>query len=326
MNNYNIPKKDFLYKNKITSILRVVHNKENPFVQLNKKALWDDNLSLRATGLWARALSKPDDWHFNMTELIASFKEGRKVVYDAMHEIVKAGYGIRIKVSVKENGKYIDSTVHYVFFEFPATEQDKLDQLEFFKKSFQHSIFGHLTIRDLSNVQLLIHILKEKEDTNKKNKQKKTTEPLPESGIQFIDDPEEIKKESTVSGKPDTEKPPKIPKPKIEPKGSVVGVSKIAFDRKTNNFKGLTDEIKSQLQQIFPSVNLSQELQLMAVWLMEKPKYKGTYAFITKWLKKNQPAIVVNIPAPTIEFDPEIEEIIKKRNEKNKEENERFNN
>ncbi len=85
------------------TIVRVVHNRENPFVQLNKAALWDQNLSLRAVGLWARCLSRPDDWEFNMSELIDKCKEGQDAVFNAMKEIVNAGYGIRIQYQIKEN-------------------------------------------------------------------------------------------------------------------------------------------------------------------------------------------------------------------------------
>jgi hypothetical protein len=157
------------------SVIRVVHNRENPFVQLNKQALWDQNLSLRATGLWARCMSRPDNWEFSMKELVEKCVEGQDAVFKAMKEILAAGYGMRIHYRLAEKGKYLEGGIHYIFFEFPATEKDKLDQLEFFKKSFQHRDFHDRGNHDCENPQLLIKILTEKEV----HKEKETTTPTP---------------------------------------------------------------------------------------------------------------------------------------------------
>lgn len=121
-----------------SSLVRVIHNRANPVVQLNKQALWDKNLSLRAVGLLARCLSLPDNYIFNISELISQCKEGKDAIYTAMKEIVNAGYGIRIQYQLVLNGRYIDAGVEYVFFESLATEQEKLDQLDIFKKTYQH--------------------------------------------------------------------------------------------------------------------------------------------------------------------------------------------
>src|SRR5580765_9040605 len=61
---------------KRNTIVRVVHNRENPYVQINKISLWDIGLSLKATGLWARCLSRPNNWTFSLSELIKKCKEG----------------------------------------------------------------------------------------------------------------------------------------------------------------------------------------------------------------------------------------------------------
>ena len=54
------------------SILRVKHDKKNPYVMINREALWDKDLSLQAIGLWARLLSRPDDWKIYVSELAQS--------------------------------------------------------------------------------------------------------------------------------------------------------------------------------------------------------------------------------------------------------------
>lgn len=159
-------------KNKRNSIVRVVHNGANPFVQLNKSALWDQKLSLKATGLWARCMSRPDDWQFNMSELIEKSQEGKTAVFGAMKEIIKAGYAIRIQHFVKENGKITESGLHYIFFEFPATEEDKEKQLKLFEHDFRNPDFWDPCFWDPRNRQLLIHILTEKEVLSKSNTEK----------------------------------------------------------------------------------------------------------------------------------------------------------
>lgn len=122
-------------EDKRSTIIRVVHNRENPFVQLNKQALWDTNLSLKAVGLWARCMSRPNDWRFCIKELIKHCKEGRKAVDGAMQELIDAGYAYRLEYSQRgEDGKYKTSGVEYVFFEFPATQEEKDQQQEIFKK------------------------------------------------------------------------------------------------------------------------------------------------------------------------------------------------
>ncbi len=119
------------------SIVRVIHNRENPYVQLNKKALWNPNLSLKAVGLWARCMSRPDDWDFNVDELAEKCKEGTDAIYNAIKELIKEGYAIFLEHSVRgEDGKIKKRPTQYIFFEFPPTEEEKKKYLDEFKNSF----------------------------------------------------------------------------------------------------------------------------------------------------------------------------------------------
>lgn len=139
------------------SIIRVIHNQENPFVQLNKKALWDKNLSLKAVGLWARCMSRPDNWEFSVKELVSKSKEGRRAIDGAIKELIEAGYALRLEYYEKsEDGRFNDGGFEYVFFEFPATEEDKEKALDEFKKSFRNCGFSNLRNRNRQNSNLLI--------------------------------------------------------------------------------------------------------------------------------------------------------------------------
>jgi len=167
--------KDLPVKEERNTIVRVVHNRENPFVQLNKQALWDPNLSLKAIGLWARCMSRPNDWKFSIKELVGKCKEGRRAVDSAMQELIKANYACRLEYSERgDDGKFNHSGVEYVFFEFPATEEEKATQLEIFKKSYRNCGYGDCRYGDCRNSNLLIKSLTETDA-----KEKDLTPPIP---------------------------------------------------------------------------------------------------------------------------------------------------
>ncbi len=154
---------------KRNSIIRVVHNRENPFVQLNKEALWDPRLSLKAVGLWTRCLSRPNDWKFSIAELVTKCKEGRGAIDSAMHELIAANYVIRLEKKDRVNGKFINGIIEYVFFEFPATEEEKAFELEKFKKDYHDLDFKNSGFQNSGNPHLLIKKLKDNEYTEKEN-------------------------------------------------------------------------------------------------------------------------------------------------------------
>jgi helix-turn-helix protein len=84
----------------VMAMIRTHHNRENPYVRLNKKALWDEELSLEAVGLWAGLLSRPDDWQVSVIELSKSCKCGRDKIYKLLNELIKAGYAYRCQPRV----------------------------------------------------------------------------------------------------------------------------------------------------------------------------------------------------------------------------------
>lgn len=124
----------------VQSIIRVIHNRENPFVQLNKKSLWNSNLSLLATGLWARCMARPDNWSFYISELSKVCKESKETLYRAIRELIEQRYVLRIPFKVKDKltGRVVKngSGYHYVFFEAPIQDSELEGYVEYFKKSF----------------------------------------------------------------------------------------------------------------------------------------------------------------------------------------------
>jgi len=69
--------------------IRVFHNKDNPYVQLNKKTLEISSLSWEAKGLWAYLLSRPDDWNTNVKNLSRTFEGGEKRVRRILRELME---------------------------------------------------------------------------------------------------------------------------------------------------------------------------------------------------------------------------------------------
>jgi hypothetical protein len=139
-----------------TTIIRTIHNKTNPYVQLSKDSLWDQRLSFKAVGLWARCMSRPDDWSFNITEIAKKAGVGRKTVDRILPELIEAGYALRLDAFEKNiHGKFTNRIIEYFFFEFPATEEDKKRCVEEFQKVYGDSHFGKVRESDIQKGALL---------------------------------------------------------------------------------------------------------------------------------------------------------------------------
>ncbi len=143
------------------SIIRIKHS--NKFVTLSRDSLWDTKLSLKAVGLWARCMSRPDNWTFHVSELAKSGKEKECAIYAAINELIEAGYVLRFRHrairKVGKNGKEVNvlGSVEYVFFEKPLTDQDKAEYEQELKKCFLHRGFQDLGFLDQGNRDALIN-------------------------------------------------------------------------------------------------------------------------------------------------------------------------
>jgi hypothetical protein len=156
------------------TIFRVRHDRDNPYVMLNKQALFDSNLSLKAKGLWAFCLARPDDWTFCITEMLSHTREGERALYSALKELIANGYAYRFKWQeqqlISEEKRWCFAGIEYIFFESKISPE-KIEQMkEEFKKSFPHRRFVDLQNEGLQNAALL---KKEEEvsieETNKKD-------------------------------------------------------------------------------------------------------------------------------------------------------------
>jgi len=77
------------------SIVRVVHNRDNPYKAINTSICTDKRLSWKAKGLWFYAFSRPDDWQFYVSEIVTQSTDGRDSVRGILNELENCGYLIR---------------------------------------------------------------------------------------------------------------------------------------------------------------------------------------------------------------------------------------
>lgn len=131
------------YKSKI---FRSQHDKSNPYVQINKKAIrYDEKLSLEATGLLSYLLCLPDNWEINIKEVATHKTNGIKVFYRVFKELVEAGYIKRhdiYKVNKRGSGK-IRMRCDYELGELPYFNEERMNEIEEkFNKSLRNGRFG----------------------------------------------------------------------------------------------------------------------------------------------------------------------------------------
>lgn len=109
------------------AIIRSRHNKDNPYVTLNKKTLELEDLSWEAKGLWSYLMSRPDNWHTNTSHLTKNFAGGRDRVRRILRELEEAG--LLHKIQTKgERGHF--EKVDYDVFETPQKLKKCLPRTE----------------------------------------------------------------------------------------------------------------------------------------------------------------------------------------------------
>lgn len=106
----------------IPHIIRAVHDKDNPFVMLNKQAARDPNLSLEAVGLWTRLFCNKDIWTIHVTQLMEANKCGKHKIYRILKELIKNGYAFHD--CEREKGKF-KKGVWFVFETKRSAEEIK---------------------------------------------------------------------------------------------------------------------------------------------------------------------------------------------------------
>lgn len=97
------------------TIIRGIHDKDNPYYVASRKTAQDDHLSYEALGLLTYLLSKPDNWRVQIDDLIRPGC-GRDKVYRIIAELKQTGYLTRVK---KQNAKGQWTWEPYKLYEAP---------------------------------------------------------------------------------------------------------------------------------------------------------------------------------------------------------------
>ena len=82
-------------ENIATKIHRSKHDRENPYVMINKKMLHDPNLDPQDKGVLAYLLSLPNDWDINLSHLAKVLGTGRDRIRNVINNLIKHGYCLK---------------------------------------------------------------------------------------------------------------------------------------------------------------------------------------------------------------------------------------
>lgn len=161
------------------TIVRTKHNVQKKYTILNNETLRDPKLSLEAVGLWARLLSRPDDWEISVQELKKSCGCGENKIYKLLNELIGLGYVYRSQTRKMKNKKSVFGKFEYIVFE-------NREEMESFQKSFLLDDFQDAEIQDAENGGITNTVAKTNtEITKKENIQRKTEPPNPQGGVSY---------------------------------------------------------------------------------------------------------------------------------------------
>lgn len=99
------------------AVIRVVKDKENPYIMVNKHYIYDNRLSLKAKGLMSYFLSRPDNWEFYVSEIKKHTTDKDKSISGGIKELIQYGY-IQRKKKRSKSGKF-EGGYEYTVYETP---------------------------------------------------------------------------------------------------------------------------------------------------------------------------------------------------------------
>lgn len=109
------------------TVVRAIHDKQNPFTRLSNKFIADKRLSAKAKGVFCYLLSLQDDWAINPKEICNHFSDGVEVIRSAITELIEFGY-ITYTQNKGQNGRFQEAK--YVRHEIPKNKIVNNDTLE----------------------------------------------------------------------------------------------------------------------------------------------------------------------------------------------------
>lgn len=106
-------------------IIRVEHNKDNPYFMLNRAACEDARLSWKALGLHTYLMSKPDNWSIQEKDLYNRHTDGTCSIRSGLKELKMCGYVASVPIR-NDHGAIIEWD--QVVYETPLHDLDPADE------------------------------------------------------------------------------------------------------------------------------------------------------------------------------------------------------
>jgi hypothetical protein len=108
------------------NIHRAAHDKENPYLCINRATIQNRDLSFAARGMLAYILSQPDDWKIELSDLQQQC--GRDAARNILNELIEAGY-IVPGTQKRIKGRFATATPPQCY-ESPRAEKPSTDNQE----------------------------------------------------------------------------------------------------------------------------------------------------------------------------------------------------
>lgn len=116
------------------TIFRVMKNKDNPYVMVDRRPIDNPKLSYKAKGILTYLLSRPDGWEVNVPDLVNHGIEGPAAIRSGLKELRAAGH---IKYNIQREGGYIKKWVIEVY-EVPNATMQSDEGEEVLDSDFRH--------------------------------------------------------------------------------------------------------------------------------------------------------------------------------------------
>ena len=94
-------RKEYKIEGRPATIYRVVKNKDNPFVMIDRRPIDNPKLSYKAKGILTYLMSRPDGWEVSVADLIKHATDGEGGVRSGLKELKLAGH-MKYTVSRKQ--------------------------------------------------------------------------------------------------------------------------------------------------------------------------------------------------------------------------------
>lgn len=94
------------------TIFRIVKDKDNPYVMMDKRPIEKPYLSWKAKGILSYLLSRPDDWEVNLQDLVNRSTDGEHATRSGVKELIKVGHIERVYEREKGRIKRVILKVH----------------------------------------------------------------------------------------------------------------------------------------------------------------------------------------------------------------------